>query len=56
MDNYTETPLRNLAEKTLGISVPQPTADLLTHDYRLEAAVIKNLAMGRWWSSLKDSK
>ena len=55
MDNYTKIPPKSLAERTLGIWVSQPTADLLVQDYRLEAAVIKNLAMARWWSSLKGS-
>lgn len=56
MDNYTESPLKNWAEKTLDIWVSQPTADLPTRDYYLEAAVKKTLAMVRWWSSLKGSK
>lgn len=56
MDNYTETPPKNLAEKTLDIWVSQPTADLLVQDYCLEAAVIGILAMVRWSSSLEGSK
>ena len=55
MDNYTEIPPKNLAERTLGTWVSQPAADLLVQDYCLEAAVIKNLAMVRWWLSLKGS-